>query len=113
MPGTPKGPFIVLVLPHAPVAVHQPVPTWLAQALFRLPCGISRQFCLVPVKPAYLGGLLLLRPPFIGLLELLGLCRSVPELLAPWELTFGGRFLTADEFLSPVDYSGASCWLEM
>jgi hypothetical protein len=51
--------------------------------------------------------------PFISLLGLLCPCGGMSELLAPWEVTLMGRFLSAGEFRLPVNLSVAPGWLEL
>jgi hypothetical protein len=38
----------------------------------------------------------------------------MPELLAPWEMTLMGRFLTGKQVpATPIDFSGAPGWQEL
>jgi hypothetical protein len=51
--------------------------------------------------------------PSMVLLKLLASCGGILELLAPWEATVMGIFLTTGYSLPPVDFSAASGWLEL
>jgi hypothetical protein len=108
------GAYLGLGIATCPTQLlYTPVPLWLGQAFLSFVLALLDYLVFSWWSLPTLEATSFKSTPFIGLLQFLSPCGGVQELLAHWEMTLMGTFLTTGKSLLPVYFSAAAGWLKL